>query len=70
MKNDYSTIMPGEPLCAVAWHIDGCDIVIAARTEAELLFATRKLGLEVDLTRCARIEIRKAEATTHRKAGE
>ena len=60
MPKDYSTIMPGEPLCAVAWHIDGCDIVIAARTQTELVFATRKLGLEVDPARCARIEIRKA----------
>lgn len=56
-----TSIEEGEPLVAAAWHVNGCDILIAAHTEAELLFVTRGFGLTVDLSRCRRVTMQRAK---------
>ena len=56
-----TSIEEGEPLVAAAWHVHGCDILIAAHTEAELLFAGKSLGLAVDLARCRRVTMQRAK---------
>ena len=58
---DKTTIEEGQALVAAAWHVNGCDILIAAHTEAELLFAGKSLGLAVDLERCRRVTMQRAK---------
>ena len=58
---DKTSIEEGETLVAAAWHVNGCDILIAAHTEAELLFAGKSLGLAVDLERCRRVTMQRAK---------